>query len=328
MSVDVHNHVMPNEALDLLRSDPGYGITIDDGRWSGVHHAAFTIDPSFYDPVAKLAYMDARRVGAAVVSAPPTLYFYEVSTADGVRLCDASNEGMAKFCAHAPDRLRWLANLPMQDPERAAATYRAAVRTGAVGAAIGTSVVGNRLDEKSFESFWAAADELGLPVLVHPAFNEPHAGLAPYYLQNVIGNLLETTVMVERLICSGVLARHPRVRLILLHGGGYVPYQAGRLAHACGVRPEIDIDAARVWDAFGQLYFDTITHDPAALRYLVERVGVDRVVLGTDMPFDMSEDRPMDVLESTLDPETIRVIADANAAELFGAVAPDPAAAR
>lgn len=328
MSVDVHNHVMPSEALDLLRSDPGYGVTIAEGTWSGAHHVTFSIDPSFYDPVAKLAYMDARRIGAAVVSPPPSLFCYDVAAEGGVRLCETANEGMARFCGHSPERLRWLANLPMQDPERAAATYRSAVRSGASGAAIGTSIAGGRLDEERFEPFWAAADELGLPVLVHPAFNEPHAALSPFYLQNVIGNLLETTVMVERLICSGVLARHGRVTLILLHGGGYVPYQAGRLAHASGVRPEIDIDAARVWDAFGQLYFDTITHDPAALRYLVERVGVERVVLGTDMPFDMSEDRPMDVLESTLDPETVRAIADANAAVLFGPVTSGPATPR
>ncbi len=327
MSVDVHNHVMPIEALDLLSSDPTYGVTIEDGTWSGAHHVAFSIDPSFYDPAAKLDYMEARRVDAAIVSPPPPLYFYDVSAEDGVRLCEASNEGMAKFCGHAPDRLRWLANLPMQDPDQAAGMYRLAVGSGAAGAAIGTSIDGGRLDEERFEPFWAAADDLGLPVLVHPAFNEPHAGLSPFYLQNVIGNLLETTVMVERLICTGVLARHPRVKLVLMHGGGYLPYQAGRLAHACGVRPEITVDAGSVWSAFDQLYFDTITHDPGALRYLVERVGADRVVLGTDMPFDMSEDRPMELLESTLDPETIRAVAGANAVALFGANAPRPLAA-
>ncbi len=319
MSVDVHNHVMPTEVLDLLRAEPGYGVTLDDaGNWSGAHHAPFPVTPSFYDPVAKLAYMDERKVGAAVTSPPPPLFFYEVGTAEGERLCQATNEGLARFCRHDPERLHWLANLPMQDPEAAATAYRAAVQDGAIGAAIGTSIAGRRLDRPEFERFWATADELGLPVLVHPAWNEPHAALDDFYMQNAIGNLLETTVMVERLICAGVLARHRDVRLVLLHGGGYVPYQAGRLAHACTVRPEISISDGDVWDAFGQLYFDTITHDTAALRYLVERVGVDRVVLGTDMPFDMSEDRPMEALAEALDEEKVTAVGTTNPARLFG----------
>lgn len=319
MSVDVHNHVMPTEALELLRAEPAYGVTIDENyTWSGAHHVAFPVTDSFYDPAAKLAYMDERKVTAAVASAPPPLFFYEVGTAAGEQLCQATNEGMVRFCEHSPERLHWLANLPMQDPDSAAAAYRAAVRDGAIGAAIGTSIAGRRLDRAEFEPFWAAATELGLPVLVHPGWNEPHAALEDYYLQNAIGNPLETTVMVERLICAGVLAKHRNVRLILLHGGGYVPYQAGRLAHACTVRPEITISANDVWDAFGQLYFDTITHDTAALRYLVERVGADRVVLGTDMPFDMSLDRPMEALAEALDADTAAAVADANPAKLFG----------
>lgn len=323
MSVDVHNHVMPAEALDLLRSDPVYGVTVDDGVWRGPHHVPFPIAVSFYDPAAKLRAMDGRAVVEAVVSPPPALFVYGAGAADAQRLCDAGNEGMARFCAHRPDRLHWLANLPMQDPDRAAEAYRGAVRQGALGAAIGTSIAGRRLDLPEFEPFWAAADDLGLPVLVHPGWNEAHAGLEPYYLQNAIGNLLETTVMVERMICSGVLARHGNVRLVLVHGGGYLPYQAGRLAHACTVRPEIPVAAVDVWGAFGQLYFDTITHDPAALRYLVDRVGRERVVLGTDMPFDMSEDRPMETLVESLGAGAAEEVADANPRRLF-ALGPGP----
>ena len=142
-----------------------------------------------------------------------TLFFYEVSSDLGAQLCEAANDGMAKLCAVHPDRLRWLANLPMQDPPRAVAVYRAALAQGCVGAAIGTSIAGQRLDEPVFEEFWAAAEQAGRPVLVHPAFNEPNASLEPYYFQNVIGNPLETTVMVERMICAGVFSVHPELRL-------------------------------------------------------------------------------------------------------------------
>jgi aminocarboxymuconate-semialdehyde decarboxylase len=225
---------------------------------------------------------------------------------------------MAKFRAAAPRRLQWLANLPMQDPPRAARVYRTAIGQGCVGAAIGTSIAGKRLDEPMFEEFWDAAEAAGQPVLMHPAFNTEHAGLDPYYLQNVIGNPLETTVAVERMICAGVFERHPGLRLVVLHGGGYLPYQAGRLAHASGVRPEIPVSAQAVWRAFSQLYFDTITHDLSALRYLAERVGADHVVLGTDLPFDMALREPAAVLAEAFGDATRVQIGSLGPARLFG----------
>jgi aminocarboxymuconate-semialdehyde decarboxylase len=318
MTIDIHNHVMPSEALGMLRADPAYGVTIDGDRWTGVHHVPFTIVPSFHDPAAKIAEMDAAGIGSAVVSCPPPLFFYEADGGRATAFCEAANEGMAKFCGAYPARLRWLANLPMQDPGRAAGLYRAAISQGCVGAAVGTSVAGRRLDEPAFGSFWAAAEEIGRPVLVHPAFNEPHAALEPYYLQNVIGNPLETTVMAERMICAGVFARHRELRLVVLHGGGYLPYQAGRLAHACEVRPEIPVSGEEVQRAFGQLYFDTITHDDAALRYLAERVGAGHVLLGTDLPFDMAMRAPAATLAGCFSGAALELIGSANAARLFG----------
>ncbi|MBO0820559.1 MAG: amidohydrolase family protein [Nocardiopsaceae bacterium] len=286
--VDVHNHVMPSSVLELLEREPAYGVRFEGNQWIGAHHVPFTVEESFHDPTAKLAELDSFEIATAVVSPPPQLFYYEVGSELAGTLCDASNEGMSKFCAAAPNRLRWLANLPLQDAPRAVETYRAALARGCSGAAIGTSIAGRRLDEPGFAEFWSFAETAGRPVLMHPAFNEPHAGLDPYYLQNVIGNPLETTVAVERMICAGVFSRHPGLRLVVLHGGGYLPYQAGRLAHASGVRPEIPITASEVSRALRQLYFDTITHDDAALAYLAARAGADHVVLGTDLPFDMA----------------------------------------
>jgi aminocarboxymuconate-semialdehyde decarboxylase len=316
--VDVHNHVIPTEALDLLRREPGYGVRIEGNRWVGVHHVPFTIGASFHDPAEKIAELDSYEIASAIVSPPPSLFHYEVSSDLGAAFCDACNEGMARFCAAAPRRLHWLANLPMQDPPRAAQSYRAAIGQGCVGAAIGTSIAGRRLDEPEFEEFWAAAADAGRPVLMHPAFNTEHAGLNSYYLQNVIGNPLETTVAVERMICAGVFARHPRLALVVVHGGGYLPYQAGRLAHASGVRSEIPVSAPEIWRAFSQLYFDTITHDLAALKYLAERVGAEHVVLGTDLPLDMALREPAAVLAQGFDEEAQVRIGARNPLRLFG----------
>jgi aminocarboxymuconate-semialdehyde decarboxylase len=225
---------------------------------------------------------------------------------------------MSKFCEHSPERFRWLANLPMQDPALATNTFVEASKQGCVGAGIGTSISGRRLDDEAYEEFWTSAERLGLPVLVHPAFNEPHSGLESYYLQNVIGNPLETTVFAERLICAGILERHPGLRVILLHGGGFIPYQLGRLRHARGVRSELAESPRDPFAFLSQLFFDTITHDDQALAYLVSRVGTSQVVLGTDLPYDMAMVEPVDTLRRVLGDKVTEIVAGENPARLFG----------
>lgn len=318
MIIDTHNHVMPEAALDVLRADPSFGVTIKGNEWSGAHHVPFQIDPSFYDPTAKIATLDKASIDGAILSVSPTLFFYEVGTESAAQICDASNLGMVKMCEHAPDRLRWLANLPIQDPAGAAAMYREAAAAGCLGASLGTSVAGKRLDHPEFEEFWAVAAEIGFPVLVHPAFNEPHAALKDFYLQNVVGNPLETTLMVERMICAGVLHRHPGLRLLLLHGGGFFPYQAGRLRHARSVRPELAETPADLLSALPQLYFDTLTHDRQSLRFLVEWAGAGHVVLGTDIPFDMSPVDAIGEIREAIGEEGLAEVTNRAPAALFG----------
>jgi aminocarboxymuconate-semialdehyde decarboxylase len=246
------------------------------------------------------------------------MFYYDVPAAAGAALCDSANLGMAHFCEHAPERFRWLANVPLQDPAAAAAALAEAAGSGCVGAGVGTSIAGQRLDEEPFEEFWATAERLGLPVLLHPAFNEPHKALERYYLQNVIGNPLETTIVAERLICSGLLERYPSLRVVLLHGGGFIPYQLGRLRHARTVRPELANSPVDPFAFLPQLFFDTITHDDEALSYLVSRVGASQVVLGTDLPFDMAMVEPVETMRRVLGEELTETIGQSNAARLFG----------
>lgn len=316
-SIDIHNHVIPSEVIDLLNSDTSFGVSIADGEWRGVHHVPFPMVPSFYDVAAKLAHLDRVGIDGAVISAPPPLFFYEQPGTAAGRLCEATNEGFARFCAAEPQRLQWLASLPIQDPDLAVDAYRAAIAAGARGAALGTSIAGRRLDQPEFARFWAVAGEIGLPVLLHPAFNEPHEALSTWYLQNVIGNPVETTVAVERLLCAGVLARNPGLRLILLHGGGFFPYQMGRLRHARGVRPDLQQTPDDLLAPLDRLYFDTITHDAEALRFLVRQVGEANVLLGTDMPFDMAMQDPMNELRAAFPDDVVRRIAEVNPGALF-----------
>ena len=319
MRIDVHNHVMPESSLDLLRREPAYGVTLDGRHWSGGLHVNFEIVPSFVEPAAKLAELESKGIDAAVVSVTPPLFYYHVDVGLGEAMARATNEGLAEFCAAAPDRFRWLASVPMQDPARAVEVLSEAIEAGAVGVEIGTAVAGGRrLDAGEFEPFWAAAERLGVPVTLHPAYGERNPSLDSYYFENVLGFLFETTVTIERLIVSGTLDRHPDLNVVLLHGGGYFPYQVGRLRHARTVRPELAEAPADPWAYSQRLFFDIITHDPSSLAFLIDRAGPQRVVLGTDLPFDMATPDPIGLLEAAAGPDAVEAIAELNPASLYG----------
>jgi aminocarboxymuconate-semialdehyde decarboxylase len=317
VKIDIHNHAIPEPAVELMRREAAFGVRIDGDRVTGGSHVPWTLYKSFTEPTAKLAELESKRLEAAVVSPAPPVLYYEVDPEAGEAMARAVNEGMVDFCAQAPDRLRWMAHVPLRAPGRAAAVLEEAARSGCVGVEVGTMVHGRRLDQPEFDVFWAAAERLRLPVLIHPFYNQAHPGLDPYYLQNVIGNMLETTLTAERLICVGVLDRHPDLTIVLVHSGGYFPYQAGRLRHARKVRPELADSPVDPWAYFGRLRFDTITHDVQALSYLVSRVGAANVLMGTDLPFDMAPEQPLDELEQAVDAATARQVAEENPARLF-----------
>ncbi len=318
MRIDVHNHVIPEPAMALLDQDPVYGVQIKGRRWHGGMHVEFEIAPSFTDPGAKLEQLREKCLDFAVVSVTPPLFYYHLDPEPGEAMAVAVNEGLAQFAAAVPDRYSWLASVPMQAPERAAAVLEDAAAAGAVGVQIGTAVDGRRLDEPEFDPFWSAAEDLDLPVTLHPAYVEHYRALDDFYFENVLGFLFETTVAVERIICAGVLDRFPGVTLVLLHGGGYFPYHAGRLRHARTVRPELADCPPDPWAYLDRLVFDTITHDRPALEYLISRVGEDRVVMGTDLPFDMASPEPVRTLEEAAGARRARKIAERNPAALYG----------
>jgi aminocarboxymuconate-semialdehyde decarboxylase len=316
MRWDVHNHAVPREAVALLRSGDGYPITVE-GNIMEADRVRAELTPVFTDPAAKLEQLESLGLEAAVVSVSPALFAYESGDDRGTALARAVNIGLGEFCAHDPSRLRWLAHVPLQAPDAAAELLAEAAAAGAVGAQIGTSVAGTPLADAGLDRFWAAADECGMALMLHPAYNNPHPGLEGYHLQNAIGNQLETTIAAERLIVTGLLDRHPGLRLLLVHAGGYMPWQAGRLRHAATVRAELADSPPDPHAYFGRIVVDTITHDAAALRYLVESVGADNVAMGTDLPFDMATPQPVAALEEAVDPETARSVMEETPRRLF-----------
>jgi aminocarboxymuconate-semialdehyde decarboxylase len=313
---DVHNHAVPREAIELLRSGDGYPIKVE-GDFMEADRVRAELTPVFVDPAAKLEQLEALGLEAAVVSGSPAVFAYETDEDRGAALCRAMNSGLADLCTHEPSRLRWIAHVPLQAPAAAAELLVEAAGAGAVGAQIGTSVAGMPLTEAGLDPFWAAAEEHDMALMLHPAYNNPHPGLEGYHLQNAIGNQLETTIAAERLIVTGVLDRHPGLRLLLVHAGGYMPWQAGRLRHAATVRAELEDAPPDPHTYFGRIVVDTITHDPAALRFLVERVGADNVAMGTDLPFDMATPEPVAALEGAVDTDTARRIMEETPRRVF-----------
>jgi aminocarboxymuconate-semialdehyde decarboxylase len=319
--IDVHNHAIPEPAVELLARDPTYGATVSGGRWRGGVHVDFEVVPSFVDADVKLAELEAAELEAAVVSVSPTLFYYHVDADAGEAMARAVNLGLAAMIATSAERLKWMASVPLQAPERAAAVLADAVDAGCAGVEIGTAVGRERrLDDPGLEPFWAAAASHRMPVMLHPAYTAPNPSLDAFYLENVIGFPLETTIAIERLICAGTLDRHPDLRLVLVHAGGYFPWQAGRLRHARTVRPELAGSPADPWSYLGHVMLDPITHDADALRYLIAKAGAANLVMGTDLPFDMATPAPMAALRAACDDDddTVAAIAERNPAALYG----------
>jgi aminocarboxymuconate-semialdehyde decarboxylase len=319
MKTDIHNHAVPESIVGFYEQEPSLGITVTGERHlSGGPEGEYEMQPVFYDADAKVADLEAHGLDAAVISIDPPFFHYEADPEPGAALAELINDGLGAMCAQRPDRLRWLATVPMQDPERAATMLRDQREAGCVGVEIGTSTGKRFLDDDVFEPFWAAAEELGLPVTLHPAYQHPHPGFDRFHLTNVIGNMLETTIAIERLILAGVLDRHPGLTVVILHSGGYFAYQQGRLRHARQVRSYPDSAPEDPAAYFGQVRFDCLTHDRQALAFLIAKVGVDNMLMGTDLPCDMASPAPWDELVAVAGEDGAFQIAGTNAEALYG----------
>jgi aminocarboxymuconate-semialdehyde decarboxylase len=327
--IDAHTHFMPPSLAEEASNRPEWGIEIqrrDGERWV-THEQGFSypLDETFFGGEAKLADMDARGLDLSVMSLSPTLFFYWIGAADGVGFARYANDALAETLRRSDGRLAGVATLPMQDPDAAAEELRRAVEELSLrGAHIGTSVEGEHLDEARFAPVLEAADSLGVPLIVHPYYVGPRPGLEQFYLTNIFGNPLDTALCASRLIFSGTFETFPNLKVMLVHAGGFLPYQVGRLDHGWEVRPEpkVQLDR-RPSEYLDRFFYDTISHHDSALAWLVQLVGDERVVLGTDLPYDMGDGDPVGrVARLGLAPESSERVAGANAARLFG-IAPD-----
>ena len=300
---DVHAHCVPGSFLARLKADgERVGVTVlDDGSGARITFAGGpTTRPvrrNLLDIPARVASMDSARIDVQVLSSWIDLTGYGLAHAVARRYTRMLNDELANTVADHPDRFLALCNVPLQDPESAAQELeRAVTQDGFVGAEIATSVEDLPLSDRGLDRFWATAAELRSPVLIHPSY-VPAAGGMLDTIENVVGRPAATTTALAHLVLSGVLERFPDLRLVLVHGGGFVPWQVARWDQGMRGRdqPSQGLSASA---QLGNVYYDSILFDPRVLGYLVEWAGADRVLIGTDYPFPSGDLAPLDTLDA------------------------------
>ena len=320
-AVDIHAHLVPPRLLDDLEHGrlrfPGIEVVPRDGgralAFAGGEPTR-PVPPGMQDAERRRSWMDEQGIELQVVAGWLDMFGYQLDPGEGAEwartvsayLMDAADED---------GRLVPLGTVALQDPAGAADALRLLVEGGFPGVMIATQIGERELDEPAFEPFWAAADELGAVVYLHPSFaagprHKVHG------LVNALARPEDTTLTLARLLYAGIPAAHPRMKLIASHGGGTLPYVLGRLARNHAV---VAHDAADPLESLAHLHFDTVVFEPRALRLLLECSSPERVLLGSDYPFPIGDLEPRGVVERAgLDDDTVRRIVAGNARELFG----------
>ncbi len=275
-TIDVHAHCVFPEASALLGPIPPNIVR-------GADETVIEIDK-------RLAAMDAQAVDMEVLSVNPNWYDRDRDLAG--QIVKMQNEKLAQLCASKPDRFAGFASLTLQAPDLAVQELETAVKKqGLKGAAIGGNVNGVAFSDPKFHPVWAKAEELGVPVFIHPQgvpeLNKQVAGNG--WLANAIAFPVETTIALSHLIFEGTFDRFPKLKVIAAHGGGFLPSYADRSDHAClvnpkGCNPDIKLEKQPT-EYLKQIYFDSLVFTPEAIRHLAAQVGAGQLVLGSDYPF-------------------------------------------
>lgn len=268
---------------------------------------------------ARLAAMDEQGVDRQWVSVSPNHFYPWADEGLTAWVAGETNRLIAQHVAQAPDRLTGLGVVPLQYPDRIVEYLDDAVLgRGLAGVEISSFAGDVDLSDARLEPFWARAAELGCVVFLHPFGCSLDERLDRFYLSNTVGQPTENAVALSHLIFAGVLDRHPDLKVLAAHGGGYLPFAIGRSDRAWRVRPEAHGCAHEPSSYLRKLWFDTVVHDAAALRHLVSVAGESRVLLGSDFPFDMGLDDPVvEISSAGLSDEVTRRILGGNAEDLL-----------
>ncbi len=311
IAIDMHAHVFSPSAKALMDQhyQPSEILTPDrDPYMFFAHPSSLAVDneaipslvPKMINLEPRAADMDKTRVDIQVVSPVPIQFFYWTDPELGNELARAQNNDVSELVKGDPDRFVAMGTLPMQDAAASVVEMRRAVKELDIRAfIISSNIDGVELSDRRFDPIYAEAVALDVPLFLHPFGFTDGARLRPFFMHNCVGQPLEEQIAVSHLIFGGVLDRHPGIKICIAHGGGYFPYYAGRMDHSWEYRPELRETISKPPSEYlRDLYYDTVVFRPDQLEYLVDIVGVDRVMMGTDYPFDMQEFEPVTFVES------------------------------
>ncbi len=327
VTIDIHSHAGVPEAaafagphLDLTTIPLAHFASLETKALNRKQDADRTPVSTQID--LRLAEMDAAGIDIQVVKPPPPQCYFTLPVDIAVPATRMVNDGIAAFVAKRPDRLLGFGTVPLQDGHEAAKELERCTRElGFKGVQILTNVHGRELSDPAFAPFWAKAEELGTLVVIHPNGFTSGERLTRFYFNNVLGNPLETTIALHYLIFDGVLERHPALKILAVHGGGYLGGYSGRIDHAWGARSDAHGDLPKPpGEYLKKVFFDTIVFTPHQLEYLVKVFGAEKILMGTDFPFDMAEADPLGHIASveSFDAATCAAIAGGNAKALLG----------
>lgn len=317
-TIDFHAHISPEGFIRAAeKGEDWYGTKANAG-------AMLSYNPrTGWLPEQRLADMDSLGVDVHVLSTNSYFYNYEKEASIVSKMSVEANDYVSQLTKDHPTRFAGLANLPMQDVKASVAELeRSMTQLGLKGAMIGDHVNGKTFDDPEFLPLWKAAEELGAVLLIHQGGPTTVSSRSTkYHLPNTVGNLVDRTVTFSAFVFGGVMDKFPNLKICLSHGGGYVCFGIGRLDRGWQVRSEarenISVPPSEYLNKF---YYDCLTHDERALRYLIDSVGIDRVLFGTDWPFDMAIDWPVSWLTGleSLSEEEKEAILHKNIEKLLG----------
>ena len=319
-TVDIHAHVIPSALKTMAEDGTLKNVTFQGDSIVFDGTARHPCTPLFCSGEARLAWMGEHRVDCMAVSVTPRLFFYELPAELGARAAQQFNDELLDLERKYPGRQIAVGTLPLQDPVLGVRELRRLAQNGVRLVQIGTSVNGRALSAPELEPFWSAAEELRVAVMLHPLITREFPLMGDYHLANLVGNPWQTTAAAADLIFSGVFQRYPGLRVLLVHGGGFLPYQLGRLRHGYQVRRECRGIGRDPEEFFHKnLWFDGLTHSRESLGFLLKTAGRGKVLLGSDYPYDMAEYDQRQKMEALgCSPEEILEVCGQNALEFLG----------
>jgi aminocarboxymuconate-semialdehyde decarboxylase len=322
MIIDTHAHLAPADLLAAILREramfPSVRV-IDEGGSLAFAFAGGKptrpVSKPLSDVTARLAWMDKQGIDRQVVGGWVDMFGYELPAAEGEAWSRLFNEAVLSV-AKTERRFVPLASVPLQDGARAGAVLKAAMAAGFPGVMIGTLPrgIGSVLDAKDLDPFWAAADETGAVVHIHPSFDAGDTRVNDYGLQNALGRITDAVVAVARLVYSGHVTRFGNVKFFVPMGAAGLPFVLGRLKRNRDITPGLGDPV----EAIGRLYTDTILHDPRVLRFAITMLGADRIMLGSDMPFPIGDMEPAKIVAAAgLSADQVARVNGGLAAQLF-----------